>query len=222
MHIGIIGGIGPAATDLYYRALITAMRAQGVPLEVTIAHCDSVTLLAHFEARAPELQVPIYVALAERLKAAGAEVLVISSIGGHFCIDEFRAVSPLPVLDMIAVMNAHMAGPGYARVGLLGTDTVMASRFYGGLTEVEVLIPPSDDIPRLHRFYADMATSGVVTDAARDAFFEAGRAMVARGAETVLLGGTDLFLAFDGADPGFATLDCALVHVEAIVEAACG
>jgi aspartate/glutamate racemase len=45
----------------------------------------------------------------------------------------------------------------------------------------------------------------------------AGRALIARGAEAIILGGTDLFLAFDGEDCGFATLDCARVHVEAIL-----
>ncbi|MEO0912679.1 MAG: aspartate/glutamate racemase family protein [Pseudomonadota bacterium] len=158
--------------------------------------------------------------MAERLKAAGAEVLVISSIGGHFCIDAFRPVSPLPVLDMIDAMNAHMAKAGHRRVGLLGTDTVMATRFYGGLAGVDVLIPPEDKIPGLHRAYADMAISGQVTPETREAFFTAGREMATRGAEVVLLGGTDLFLAFDGDDPGFPVLDCALVHVDAILEAA--
>lgn len=36
-------------------------------------------------------------------------------------------------------------------------------------------------------------------------------------AEAIILGGTDLFLAFDGAVCGFATIDCARVHVEAIL-----
>jgi hypothetical protein len=31
-----------------------------------------------------------------------------------------------------------------------------------------------------------------------------------------------LFLAFDGEDCGFATLDCARVHVEAILARTCG
>jgi aspartate racemase len=40
-----------------------------------------------------------------------------------------------------------------------------------------------------------------------------------QGAEVVLLGGTDLFLAFQGRDAGFPVLDCADVHVEAIYQA---
>jgi aspartate racemase len=38
----------------------------------------------------------------------------------------------------------------------------------------------------------------------------------------VLLGGTDLFLAFQGYECGFPVLDCAEVHVEAIYQKSLG
>ena len=37
MHAGLIGGIGPAATDYYYRGLIRIMAARGLPLDLTLA-----------------------------------------------------------------------------------------------------------------------------------------------------------------------------------------
>jgi len=40
MHIGLIGGIGPAATDYYYRGLIELHTRSSVPLELTIVHAD--------------------------------------------------------------------------------------------------------------------------------------------------------------------------------------
>ena len=98
MHIGLIGGIGPAATDLYYRGLIDEMKRRSTPLEATIVHADAPTLVANFEARAPEVQASIFARLTERLKSAGAEAVAITSIGGHFCVNEFRPLSALPVL----------------------------------------------------------------------------------------------------------------------------
>ena len=41
MHIRLIGGIGPAATDFYYRRLIAAFASRKTPLEPTIAHADT-------------------------------------------------------------------------------------------------------------------------------------------------------------------------------------
>ena len=60
MHIGLIGGIGPAATDLYYRGLVDAMKALKADLEMTIVHADAPTLVRHFEARQPDAQAAIY------------------------------------------------------------------------------------------------------------------------------------------------------------------
>jgi aspartate/glutamate racemase len=36
MHIGLIGGIGPAATDFYYRRLISTFASKKAALDLTI------------------------------------------------------------------------------------------------------------------------------------------------------------------------------------------
>ena len=38
MHIGLIGGIGPAATEFYYRGLTDRHAKSGTRLELTIAN----------------------------------------------------------------------------------------------------------------------------------------------------------------------------------------
>ena len=40
MRIGLIGGIGPAATELYYRGLVARHAAAAKPMELTIVHAD--------------------------------------------------------------------------------------------------------------------------------------------------------------------------------------
>ena len=112
MHVGLIGGIGPAATDLYYRGLIDAMKVEGADLELTIAHADAPTLVRNFEARQPEAQAEIFLHLADRLATAGADFVAITSIGGHFCIGQFQPRSPLPVINMIEAMDVHLCDAG--------------------------------------------------------------------------------------------------------------
>ena len=80
-------GIGPAATDYYYRRLIASFAGRNAPLEMTIAHADTRTLLSNLEKNDGASQVQIYNRLTERLARAGAECVVVSSIAGHFCID---------------------------------------------------------------------------------------------------------------------------------------
>ena len=216
MHIGLIGGIGPAATDLYYRGLITRLKAAQTPFDITIVHADAATLVRNFEARDPEAQVPIYLSLTQRLRAAGAEAVAITSIGGHFCIDAFRPVSPLPILELGDQLNTALTGRGLRRIGLLATDIVMETRVYGGLPDLDVLIPPPEALGAVHRAYVDMATEARITQARRTLFFREGQALIDRGAEAILLGGTDFALAFDGQDPGFPVIDATDIHIDAI------
>ncbi len=222
MHIGLIGGIGPAATDYYYRNLITRMRQSGQDLDLTIAHADSLTQLGNVSQNNAEAQAAIFERLAYRLEGAGAEAVAVTSIAGHFCIEEFKTVSPLPVLDLLSCVATRLGEDGYGTLGILGTKAAMESAMYGRLPSHNILVPEGDDLDSVHQAYVDMATSATVTEAQRRVFFDCGQKLCEhRGAEAVLLAGTDLFLAFDGRDCGFKAIDCALLHVDDIaVEAA--
>jgi aspartate racemase len=220
MHIGLIGGIGPAATDYYYRGLIEGHGLAGRRLELTIAHADARELVANLSENRPQAQAAAFLPLVRRLQAAGAQAVAVTSMGGHFCIGEVEAQSPLPVINVLKALDAAIAARRLGTVGLIGTRMVMDTRAYGRIAAAQVLLPDEPEREAVHRAYVEMAVPGRVTPAQRDVFFAAGRALTARGAEAIILGGTDLFLAFDGAECGFTTIDCARVHVEAILAAA--
>lgn len=67
MHIGLIGGIGPAATDFSWRRLITTFAGANTPLELTIVHADAPTLLRNLAANEAQAQVAIYLRLTSAL-----------------------------------------------------------------------------------------------------------------------------------------------------------
>lgn len=217
MHIGLIGGIGPAATDFYHRGLIERHAAAGIPLELTIAHADVRTMSRNMADRRPDRQAEIFARLVGRLKAAGAAEAAVTSMGGHFCVKELEAISPLPIINGLAPVDAAISQRGLRKVGIIGTRTVMESSLYGRISSAEVVAPEGQERDRVHQDYVDMASSGHVDDRQRRTFFEAGRRLCReRGADAVMLGGTDLFLAFAGHDCGFPVIDCADLHVDAI------
>ncbi len=223
MHIGLVGGIGPAATDYYYRGLIRSLSERGEELELTMAHADAPTLLSNLEHNDGAAQVAIFLGLLQRLQAAGAQAAAITSIAGHFCIAELKRNSPLPVIDIVAEVDMALRNKKLEKVGLIGTRRVMESRFYGGIASTRIVVPVESDLERVHRSYVAMATAARVTEQQRQIFFSAGRELCdAQGAEAVMLGGTDLFLAFDGRDCGFDVVDCAAIHVAALAGVAAG
>jgi len=216
MHIGLIAGIGPAATDFYYRGLIDRHVASGIPLELTMAHADVREMSRNLNDRNPKRQAEIFARLIGRMKAAGAQAAAVTSMGGHFCINELLPISPLPLVHGIHAVDAAIKKSGLKRIGVLGTRTVMESRLYGGVSSAELLAPEGEGLDQVHAAYSGMATVGHVTDQQREVFFKHGRLLRQRGAEAIMLGGTDLFLAFEGHKPEFPLVDCADIHVDAI------
>jgi aspartate racemase len=221
MHIGLIGGIGPGATDYYYRRLISTFAEKNSALELTIVHADAPTLVSNLASNDVGAQTAIYTRLTTRLVSAGAECVGVTSIAGHFCIDAFKAISPLPVVDMISEVSRAIETRGLKRIGILGTRTVMETRFYGRIASAEIIPPIGPDLDDVHQAYISMATSGFVTENQRSVFSAViYRLLGDQGAEAILLGGTDLALAINEQTADFPLVDCAGIHADAIARLA--
>ena len=220
MHIGLIGGIGVAATVVYYQRLSAAMAARGKPMEMTMVHTDVQELIRNNLADERDAQAQVYAGLIDRLKAAGADCAAITSLGGHFCYDETVPLSPLPLVSAVKPLDAYFASQGFGTVGLLGTRVVMRTKLYGQLGQTRA-VALEDEIEMLGQTYQDMAVAGVCSDQDRALFLDAGRRMVDDlNADAVVLAGTDLNLAFDGRDPGYKVVDALDVHVDMLVRLA--
>lgn len=221
MHIGLIGGIGPGATDFYYRRLISTFARKNATLELTIVHADTPTLLSNLTRNDAAAQTAIFKRLTNRLASAAAECVGITSIAGHFCIDDFKVVSPLLVVDMIAEVSRAIEARGLKRIGIIGTRTVMETRFYGRIASAEIVPPSEADMEDVHRAYISMATSGFVTEDQRSIFKAVShRLLEDQGAEAIMLGATDLALAFNEQTAAFPLVDCAGIHADAIAQLA--
>lgn len=222
MHIGLIGGIGVAATVVYYQRLTAAAAARGLPrLELTIVHGEIHELIRNNLADSRAEQAQAFLPLVTRLKDAGCDCAALSSLGAHFCFDELAALSPLPIVSAVAPLDAYFVEQGIKRVGLLGTRVVMRTRLYGQLAHTEALAL-DDEIEILGQAYQDVAVAGTCSASQRELFLDAGRRMIAAGADAIVLAGTDLNLAFDGQDPGYRVVDALDVHVALLADLAAG
>jgi aspartate racemase len=220
MHIGLIGGIGVAATVVYYQRLSAAMAARGKPLELTIVNADVQELIRNNLADEREAQARVYAGLLNRLHAAGADCAAITSLGGHFCYDETVPLSPIPLVSAVKPLDAYFASRGFGTVGLLGTRVVMQTKLYGQLVQTRA-VALEDEIDTLGQTYQDMAVAGICSEQDRALFLDAGHRMVNDlNADAIVLAGTDLNLAFDGQDPGYTVVDALDVHVELLARLA--
>ena len=96
MHLGLIGGIGPAATDFYYKGLVERVQGGGNTLELTVVHASGPTLLANFLAGDQATQGRIFAALTERdLADATLDIAILSNLRPIACETEDALIGAL-------------------------------------------------------------------------------------------------------------------------------
>jgi aspartate racemase len=214
--LGLIGGLGPGATVHYYRGLLAAHEKQGRVPRLLIAHADVNRARVLAEENKLEELAGYLNGLIESMAAGGAEFTAIVAATPHICAAELTRISPLPLIDMVEEIAEAVRARGLKRIALFGTRSTVESRMFGRLS-VDVIMPKPDEIDFIHNTYLDVLYDRS-TPVQIDRLRELAHTLVTRdGAESVLLAGTDLTMVMNEDNAGFPTIDCARVHIDAIV-----
>ena len=217
--LGLIGGLGPGATIHYYQALIAAHAARGQVARMLIAHADLDRVLTLIGDNDPATLAQYLSRLIRQMADGGAEVAAISAIAPHICLPELLPLSPLPLVDLVAETGRVIRAKGLKRVALFGTRFAVETRLFGRLDGAEIVKPSPEDLAYIHDAYLQIVKAGRGSDAIFSGLRQLAHKFCERdGAEAIVLAGTELSLVFDEANTDFPAIDCARVHVEAIME----
>jgi aspartate racemase len=225
--IGLIGGMSWESSAAYYRIINQGVRDRLGP--TVSARC----LLWSFDFSEIEaLQhkgdwdglTARMVDAAQRLEAAGAEVLLICTNTMHRMAPAVEAAVRVPLLHIVDPTAERIKAAGIEKVGLLGTAFTMEQDFYRGrLTQrhgLSVVIPGEEDRATVHRAIYEELVAGKIVPASRDAY----RAIIARmvddGAEAIILGCTEIMLLVRPEDSPVPLFDTTALHAQAAIEAA--
>lgn len=215
--LGLIGGLGPGATVHYYQQLVAAHEQRGRTLRLLIAHADIKRVYALVTAKDLDGLARYLAGLIAETAAGGAKLTAIVAATPHICASQLGAISPLPLIDMLAEVRQAVNARGLKRVALLGTRFTIETRLFGCLEGIETVMPETGQIETIQDLYKEFV-EGRGSDAKTDELRRIARAFVSRdGAQSVLIAGTDLSNVFTEANAGFPMIDCARVHIDAIV-----
>jgi aspartate racemase len=161
---------------------------------------------------------------ARRLESAGADFLLLCTNTMHKVADAIEAASALPLLHIADPTAAAIQAAGLQRVGLLGTRFTMEQSFYRQRLEdrhgIQVLVPDEPDRAEVHRVIYEELCRGVVSEASRQAYRQVISRLVARGAQAVILGCTEIGLLVRADDAEVPLFDTCVLHAQAAAERA--
>ena len=201
--IGIMGGMGPAATvDLMSR--IISMTDASADQEHIPMIVDSNTripdrteaILGRGESPVPEM-----LASAKRLDAAGADFIVIACHAAHYYVPEIKDKIGIPVIDMPEETAKLLKMNGVNRAAVLATDGTVRSGLYGAALErfgIQTVYPDERQQKTVMSLVYDYVKKGVTdpADLPREEMTSIIGDLSSQGAEALLLASTELPIAF--------------------------
>jgi aspartate racemase len=226
LTVGVLGGLGPAATlDFLAKVLaLTDARSDQEHLHLIIDNDPKVPNRNEALAGRGPSSGPALAAMARRLEAAGADFLVMPCNTAHAFAPDIRAATPIPLLSMIEETCAALVGrfPGVREVGVLAAFGCRQARLYETALAARGVAALSLDEARQTRFmelvYAIKA--GDRGPRIKAGMVEFGETLIAMGAEAVVAACSEVPLVLGGGDLSRPLLDSTAVLAEATVACA--
>ena len=222
--IGIIGGMSWESTALYYQGI-----NRGVSESLGGLHSATLILYSVDFAEIEKLQHAgdweaagaILNRAAISLQAAGADFLLIATNTMHKVANRVVDALDIPLLHIVDPTANALLQAGHQRVGLLGTGFTMSDTFYKGRMQevfgLEVIVPDESEQAQVHRIIYDELCLGIIRQPSREVYLQVIDRLIARGAEAVILGCTEITLLIQPSHTSAPLFDTTALHAAAAV-----
>ncbi len=221
--LGILGGMGPLATiDLYEKIVRhTDAHKDKDHIHVLIDSYPDIPDRTAFITGDGENPLPFLIEAAQKIEAMGAEFLVMPCNTAHYFYEEIARFVEIPFLHMIDEVGVYIQNkkPKIKKVGILATEGTYKGQIYEkrfAAFDLEILTPNEADrkiiselIYNIKEGHASLDKAGITRALAH---------MDEAGAEVVVLGCTELPIAFRRLNINNGIIDPTLVLAMAAVE----
>ncbi|WP_207885153.1 aspartate/glutamate racemase family protein [Pseudomonas sp. 30_B] len=225
--IGLIGGMSWESTIPYYRQINQTIKerlgglhsAKIVLYSVDFHEIERLQHAGDWDAAGRLLAEA-----ARSLRAAGADFLVLCTNTMHKVAPAIEAAVDIPLLHIADPTAEAIRAAGVTRVGLLGTRFTMEQAFYKDRLQekydLQVLTPSDEERQVVHRIIYEELCLGQIRDESRDAYRRIIASLVARGAQAVILGCTEISLLVGPQDASVPLFDTTAIHARQAAERA--
>ncbi len=226
--IGLIGGMSWESTTTYYRRLNEEVRRRRGGLcsaEILLRSVDFARIVDMQKRGAWDEASAEMANLARSLERGGAGMVLICTNTMHKLADAVERAISVPLLHIVDTTARPIKANGLLRPLLLATQYTMEQGFYLDRMRTRhglaALVPKSADDRRLvHSVIFDELCCGFVRDASRSAYRGIIEKAKKQGADSVILGCTEIGLLIGQDDTDLPVFDSTILHADAAIDLA--
>lgn len=194
--LGVIGGMGPEATQLFYRMVIDHTDAHSDQEHLNMILLNHASMPDRTEAilRGKTDVVSGYLLEdARRLEKQGCAAIAIPCNTSHYFAESIQKAVSIPLIHMPRETAKVLKERGVKRVGLLATDGTVQTGVYTAELKnagMETVLPSADGQRKVMKIIYDGIKNGGAIDCA--GFRQVEKELLDHGAEAIVLGCTEL------------------------------
>ncbi len=222
--IGLIGGMSFESTAVYYRIINEQVRERLGGLasaDILIHSVNFADIVALQQAGRWDLAARALAQSAKRLEAAGAQCALICTNTMHLVAPEVEASTGIPLIHIIDETANALRARQLKRPLLLATRYTMEHGFYADRMRrsgIDVMVPDDEGRTTMHDIIFKELCAGVVRDTSRKSAISLIESAKAQGADSIILGCTEICLLLDPDDLPLPGIDSTTVHAMAATE----
>ena len=196
--LGILGGLGPMATVYFYEMIISHTKAEKDQDHIDIVINSRATTpdrTAYIMGKSSENPLRIMVEDSKRLKEYGVTLLAIPCNTAHYFYDMLTDAIDIPFLNIMDETASYLESKGIKKAGVMATEGTVTSKTYHRYLEahgIECVVPDEEHQKLITEVIYDNIKMGKPAD--MEKFMKAANYLLENGAETLILGCTELSL----------------------------
>ena len=219
--IGLIGGITPESTVLYYQ-ILNRLNANQLgkthSAELILTSFDFGQISQLVEQGRWDLLNKKMAEAGTNLENAGASCILICANTMHLCIDAVRKVVGIPVIHIADSTAKEIQKKGIQKVALLGTKYTMEKDFFRDILKkhaIATIIPDVEERDEIHRIIYEELAQGKFKKSSKEKYLKIINSLILNGAEGIVLGCTEIPLLINQNDVSLPIFDTTKIHAAA-------
>ncbi|MFH1089826.1 MAG: amino acid racemase [Candidatus Uhrbacteria bacterium] len=226
--IGVLGGMGPESTAIFYHALIQQCQKQyGVQYdsdypEIFIYNLPIPDVVEGLTK--PEETLAALIGGAQKINSIGVDFMVMPCNTAHYFYPGMAKAISIPFICIFLATAKKIKSRGYTKVGFLSTETTVKYKSYDKDFEkngIELVLPESDDKESLTKIIMNIL-AGRKLDSDKEVLKQIIERLKTRGAKAIVLACTDLPILLKQEDVDIEVFDTVEILAEATIQYSIG
>jgi aspartate racemase len=222
--IGLIGGTGWVSSVEYYRILNeeTNKRLGGSEFSKCILYSLNFgDIDRHAKSGNYEKIYPIILEGVNKLISSEVDCILLCANTLHMFVDRLLEITNIPIIHIADAVTNEIKNNNIGKVGLLGTKPTMEMDFYKNKlnkANINVLIPEAEERQYIQDTILNELLKDIFREETKKRFLNIIDNLIAKGAEGIILGCTEIPLLIKKEDTKIKLFDTLFIHAKTAVE----